>query len=387
MMATADKIRILHLMTACTVGGLEMHVLALLRGLDPARYDRSVGFFRARPDNARSLVGDFRKAGVAIHDLGAKAHWDLRAIARLWRLLRRQRYDILHVHSPFTELVGIPLGRLARIPIICSTVHNSEPIYQNRLFANVVGSFYRKVNRVVAISDAVQFYLRSCVRLSGTKLVRIYYGLSLKCCSFFPSRSEELPGISLDGANLVIGVIARLAPQKGHRFLLEAMSDVVRHEPTVKLLVVGHDTFGLRSELGSLSSALGLNQHIVFTGFRSDVDRILARLDLLVLPSLWEGFGLVLLEAMAAGAPIVATTVGPIPEIVVHGETGLLVPPGSSNALASAIVSLARDPDLRARMGIAGRKRLETHFTADQMIRATEQLYEEELKNNLFPQT
>jgi glycosyltransferase involved in cell wall biosynthesis len=117
----------------------------------------------------------------------------------------------------------------------------------------------------------------------------------------------------------------------------------------------------------------------MFTGFRGEIPALLAELDVLVLPSLWEGFGLVLLEAMAAGRPVVASRVGPIPEVVLHGETGLLVEPGEPEPLAAALIELLEHPTLAARLGAAGRRRVREHFTLDRMVAETEALYEEVL--------
>jgi glycosyltransferase involved in cell wall biosynthesis len=171
-------------------------------------------------------------------------------------------------------------------------------------------------------------------------------------------------------------MVARLAPQKGHRVLFDALPAIVARVPNVHVRLVGHEELSTVAELREYAEQRGVADRVTFEGFRSAVD-VMADFDVFVLPSLWEGFGLVLLEAMAAGRPVVASAVGPIPEIVVDGVTGLLVPPGDAAALAAAITRLLTDPDLAAAFGRAGRARVEAEFGLDTMVARTQALYEE----------
>jgi glycosyltransferase involved in cell wall biosynthesis len=172
----------------------------------------------------------------------------------------------------------------------------------------------------------------------------------------------------------VIGTLARLHEQKGHSYLLDAVAQLRREIPDVKALVVGDGE--LRPSLEQRTQALRLSDSVIFTGTRRDVPEILALLDVFVLPSLWEGLPIALLEAMAAGLPVVATRVGGVPEVVVDGETGLLVPPRDPDALSEAILTLLQDPDLRQKMGQAGQERVREYFSVERMVEETEALYE-----------
>ena len=172
-------------------------------------------------------------------------------------------------------------------------------------------------------------------------------------------------------------MIARLAPQKGHRVLFDALPRVLERVPEARVRVVGHEELSTVAELRAYAAGRGVADRVAFEGFRGDVPSVLRELDLFVLPSLWEGFGLVLLEAMAAGRPVVASAVGPIPEVVVDGESGLLVPPGDPEALARAIVRVLEDAVLAERLGRAGRARVEQVFGLDRMVERTDALYQE----------
>ncbi len=171
-------------------------------------------------------------------------------------------------------------------------------------------------------------------------------------------------------------MVARFAPQKDHATLLEAARLLKNEGRPFQLLLVGDDPFGgNRERMVSLCRALNLTDRVTFTGIRKDVPAILSVSALFVMPSLWEGLGLVCLEAMASALPIVANRVSAIPEIVVHGETGLLVPPGDPELLKSALLSLIDDPARARRLGRAGKVRLEARFTLAKMVDETESVY------------
>jgi glycosyltransferase involved in cell wall biosynthesis len=316
----------------------------------------------------------FRDAGVRTVDLQARRRTDPAAFARLARLIRRGGFDLVHTHSFRTEL-GAALATRAMTgrPRLVRTVHNTDDFYTRPRYRGLARAASRSMDRLIAISDAVGTFLRQDAGLSGERIERIYYGLDAA-----PYR-PDVPLPSLRGGDMrpTLGVLARLAPQKGHRILFDAMPSIVAEVPRVQARIVGHEELSTVAELRAYAAERGMEDHVSFEGFRADVPGLLAELDIFVLPSLWEGFGLVLLEAMAAGRPVVASAVGPIPEIVVEGETGLLVPPGDSDALARAVVRLLRDPRLAARLGRAGRARVEAKFGLDGMVARTDALYQE----------
>jgi glycosyltransferase involved in cell wall biosynthesis len=167
--------------------------------------------------------------------------------------------------------------------------------------------------------------------------------------------------------------VARLTKQKGHRWLLRAFREVVDEFPPATLLLLGDGP--LRAQLEQLAGKLALGERVRFAGWRTDVRGLLPGADLFVLASEWEGFGLVLLEAMAAGLPIVATRVGAIPEVVLHGETGWLVEPQDADALADAVSSALRSPEKMVAFGGKGHARLRSEFSVQRMVSATERLY------------
>jgi glycosyltransferase involved in cell wall biosynthesis len=376
-MIAGRRARVLHVLSGCTVGGCEQHVLALLTRLNRERFEPWLACFEAEPDEATPMIPLFRAGGVRTVDLRARRRMDPAAFWRFGQLLRRGRFDIVHTHSFRTELGSVLWGRVPGLaPIVVRTVHNVDDEYVNQPYATMSRLSAHGLDRIVAISDAVAEYLRQDAALPDEKVVRIYYGIDPS-----PFQPELLPPSRRPDDDPrrrpTIGVVARLAPQKGHRVLFDALPTVRAAIPDVYARLVGHEELSTTAELRAYAVERGVSDLVAFEGFRPDVAQVMADLDVFVLPSLWEGFGLVLLEAMAAGRPVVASAVGPIPEIVVDGVTGLLVPPGDPAALADAIVRLLRDPELAAALGRAGRARVERELRVDTMVARTESLYDE----------
>lgn len=369
-LVSSRKRRVLHLLSGATVGGCERHVLSLLSDLDRDRYEPWLAYFEAEPDEATPLAPAFRAAGVRTVDLGAHRRTDPRAVLRLGRLLRRCRFDIVHAHSLRTELAAVLWSRLlGDAPAVLRTVHNTDDFYIRFPYAALARASAGRLDRIIVISDAVGRFLREHTGLPADKMVRIYYGIDLAGWDLPPAlTAPRIP---------TIGLVARLAPQKGHRILFDALPGILAAVPNVRVRIVGHEELSSVGELRAYAVDRGVADHVCFEGFVDDVPTLMHELDLVVLPSLWEGFGLVLLEAMAAARPVVASAVGPIPEVVTDGETGLLVPPGDPSALADAVVRVLRDPDLADRLGRAGRARAERTFGARRMVEQTDRLYRE----------
>jgi glycosyltransferase involved in cell wall biosynthesis len=290
-------------------------------------------------------------------------------------MLRRVRPAILHASLFHANLCGRLLGRLSGVPIVITWRHSVE----------IGGQWRERINRWTARLDdravAVCELVRQAEIVRGGapagRVVTVYNGVDVDRFSAkepqVVERVRRALGIPVDA--LLLGTVGRHSPEKDLANLLAAMVAVRDHVPTAWLVLVGGGE--LRGQLETQVRSLGLSDAVVFAGVRDDVPEILAALDLFVLPSRWEGLPLAVLEAMAARLPVVATAVGGVPEVVVDGLTGLLVPPGDPPALAGALLSLARDAGRRRAMGQAGYERVREHFAMAQMARAMERLYEE----------
>jgi glycosyltransferase involved in cell wall biosynthesis len=364
--------RILHVITTLDVGGAEMHLLSQVRGQTARGASVRVCYLKGEG----RLVDDFLGAGAE--------HVERVRFAAPWRLLSHMRWaEIVHSHLLKADMLTAPLALLAgRRGALLSGKHNDEQVLRRPWVGRVHGLVGRLPRCTVVLSDHVGRFVARYGRVPLERQERIYYGLDP--APFEAARAEASGRREALRAELGIGAddvvaicVARFAPQKAHDVLLEAFARArSRVGPSLRLLLVGDDPFGDgRVEAEALAATLGLGDSVIFAGIRRDVPDLLAASDLFVMASLWEGLGLVFLEAMATELPVLATDVSAVPEVVVPDATGLLVPPSDPEALAAGLERLARDPDLRSSLGRSGADRVRTRFGIDRMVEETLQLY------------
>jgi len=372
-----NKVRILHLVTALNIGGAEKHLYKLVSHMPRERYDIDVAYLRAHEGR---FAGAFEQAGFQVYPLDMQMRLDGTALWRLTQLLRAREYDIVHTHLPRSDVVGSIALSLAPGPLLISSKHNQHDFLHNPLVRSLVRWTGRKEVHAIAISRAVRdYYVRLGLVRDPKRISVIYYGLNVdQIQREYQARRVELETFrrSLFGDDaLVVGTVARLTRQKGLGYLLRAMATVIRREPRARLVVVG--TGEQREDLEALAGRLGIAEHVLLAGFQEDIVAWVSCMDVFVLPSLWEGFGLALLEAMALARPVVATRVGPIPEVVVDQETGILVPPQDVSGLVAAIGALLQDEERRVSLGRAGLRRAFERFSLQEMVVRTTQVYDD----------
>ncbi|HEX2034499.1 MAG TPA: glycosyltransferase family 4 protein [Chloroflexota bacterium] len=289
---------------------------------------------------------------------------------RLGALLRSLRPDVIVTHDVKSEVASYAVTRLSR-PGLIGVFYGRLAVRSAwlKFWEMVTLVILRLFDRVLANSGAQRAQLMEWW-VPGRK-VDVLPSFSDTSVLHPPSPEEAASArqaLGIEPQRPVLSTLARLAAQKGHRYLLQALVEI-RHEfPDVLYLVVGdadadwRGEGGIREELEELIRTLDLAPNVRFLGYRRDILTVLHATDILVSPSLREGMSVTLVEAMAAGVPIVATAVGGSPEAIVDGETGLLVPPADPRALATAVLTLLRDPARRAAMGAAARRRAEARF-------------------------
>lgn len=375
LIETAQQFHLCHVFKITGVSGSENHLLTLASHLDRGRYRLTFCLLVEPEPDLAAYVAALEAVGVEVVCLPIGADLDPFLLWRLVRFLRASRPDIVHTHLIHGDLYGTLAARLAGVPVVVSTKHNDNAFRRRGFYARLDRNLARCQDRIITISHHLKQFCVEVEGLPADKIVPIHYGLDADA---FLGCAGGAAGVRAEwgvpaGAPLV-GVVGRLTEQKGHAFLLDAFAEVAQALPSACLLVVGDGE--LRFELERQAARLGLGGNVTFTGRREDVSRIMIALDVLVMPSLWEGFGLVLLEAMAASRPIVASRVSAIPEIVTDGETGLLAPPGDSARLTDALLTLLRDPARAQEMGRRGRQRLAQQFTVARMVEQTQAVYE-----------
>lgn len=289
------------------------------------------------------------------------------AVLRLARVLRRERINVLQTHLFDGGLVGLLAGRLARTPFVLVTRHHADEAWLigTRLHVALDAWMAKAADRVVAFSHAVRNHLISRERVPAERIEVIYQGFD------FPSLSptdEDRERVRIElglGPSFAVGCVARFFKTKGHVYLLAALREILKDVPEARLVLFGG---GDRSELEAVIRDLGLEERVLFAGYRKDVAACMRAMDVVVHPSLTEAFCQVLVEAMAVGTPLVATEVAGAREVVTDGETGLLVPPADASSIARAVLRLHRDPELRRRVAAEGQRSVRERFTVDRMV-------------------
>lgn len=356
--------KILHVETGMQLYGGALQVTYLVRGLA----DRGVESLLVCPVGSAVATEGYPES-VPVFAMPMRGDLDLSFIWRIKRMVRMFHPDVIHLHSRRGAdwLGGIGAG-LSGVPVVLSRrVTNPEP----RWLAPIK---YRLFDRVITISRAIRDGLvRSGVPEAKIRVVHSAVPRPDPVTRW--SRDRLLAEFGLPADALVVGMAAQFIPRKGHDVLLAALPAILERNPRARVLVFGRGA--LEAAVRKQTEEAGLSEAVRFPGFRSDLVNFLGCLDLLVHPARDEGLGIILLQASAAGVPVVSTPVGGIPEIVRDGVNGLLTPPGDAEALAAAVNRLLEAPDLRARLGRAGPEIVEREFSVDRMVEGNLAVYRE----------
>jgi glycosyltransferase involved in cell wall biosynthesis len=353
--------RVLHVAKVAGISGAENHLLLLLPGLRERGFDVRLAMLHEDEPGARDFASQLEEAGIPVERMRLPRALDPRAFARLVRFVRRVRPTILHTHLVHADFHGLPAGRLARVPVLVSTKHGFNPFRGNRAFAAADRGVARLADVHIAISAGLARYLAESESFDEASFEVVHYGIEPG-----PSPTPP-PGVPR------LAIVGRLIPIKGHEVLLRALATVGGDLPEVTLEIAGEGP--LEQELRASVVRLGLHDRVSFLGRVAPAAPVFERAEIVVVPSFGEGFGMVALEAMERGRPVIASAVGGLPEIVEDARTGLVVPPGAAETLATAIRELATDRARAAAMGAAGRARALEEFSQTRCTDRIEALY------------
>lgn len=379
-----EPVAVAYVLPGLARGGTEKHVRDLVAGIDRRKFSPRV----VSTGGGGPMQEEFSRLGVPVHVLqyrgislkpgmAGQLFRDARFFFRAFKgILEANGVRVLHCYLPAANILGTAAAMLSRTPVkivskraLCR-YKKGHPVYS--FFENIANL---AADAVLANSAAVAEDVRRHERFLDGKIGVIRNGIALDLPPAEPI-ARLVPGLPWSEGDAVVTYVANLFPYKGHRDLVVAASLVVEAIPAVRFLLVGRDA-GEMESLRHQVSSMGLERHVFFAGERAEAARIIASSTLVVHPSHEEGFSNTILEAMAAGKAVVATRVGGIPEAVVDGETGLLVPPHDPPALADALLSLLRNPSRAEEMGTAAMRRVRDDFSAGKMVSAIEQAYME----------
>ncbi len=366
------KINIVHLIPAISFGGGAENVLYhLLRTIDRSRFQMTVLYWGPNDD----MAADLRDMGVKVIKLSFKRVISVDSVLEIARAVKAVKGDLLHTHFMDADLLGFLTTRWIRIPLIAQIHSFPFPVCKRHAWRYWWMSL--GISRIISVSQTVKKYIVSKTGIGEERFRVVYNGIDLKV---FDQRVQKADRAALRQAfkisedDRVIGNVSRLIPDKGQEFLIRAMPVICQAFPVVKLLIVGDGP--LRAGLEHLACSLGVAERIIFAGKRRDVPELLSIMDFFVFPTFHEAFGICVLEAMAAGIPIIATDDAAIPEIITHGENGWLVSPGSSEQIGEALKRLLSNAELSRRLAANARERVKA-FSLEQMRVVYEQVYRE----------
>jgi L-malate glycosyltransferase len=371
-----DRVGLMQFLTFFYLGGTERQVMNLATGIDPARFDLHMGC----NGKVGALLEEATSRGIPVQEYPINSLYNLGALTarlRLAKYLREHNVEIVHSYGFYSNLFAIPAARLAGAPVVIAAIRDcGEALTAAQKHAQKVCC--KMADCILANAEGVRRWLIS-EGYPARKIQVVRNGIVAPT----PAAAEEVGALrqelGLSRNTKLIAVCSRLTPMKGLEHFLEAASVVVRAPHNVRFLIIGGPSHigdgSYKVELERYAASLGLGNRVIFTGFRTDIAKILPEIDIAVLPSLSEGLSNSLLEAMVAGVPVIATRVGGTPEAVEDGHNGLLIPPADLDALIRAMKFLLDNPQTRRRMGEEGRRRVLSRFSVEKMVHQTESLY------------
>lgn len=360
---TKQKVKILYFLNSTVKAGVEEHVLQLVKHLDRETFDPILVCPQKLIDLIRENLEEIKVRFYPVH---IRRWRNIKEIRKFLAILREEKPDIVHSHLFFATRFAALLAKFTGVSKVIETAHIREAWRKGikKVYA-IDRFFYRFVDKVIAVSDAVKTYLIKDKKLSKEKTELIRNGVDLE--KFKPNLKIRNNG------KFKIGVIGRLEPQKGHRYFLEAVKMLDGDSKDVKFLIIGEG--GLRKDLEQRCKELKIEDRVEFLGFRKDIVSVLRELDLIVLPSLYEGLPLVALEAGAVGKPTIVTNVDGSPEVIINNKTGLVISSKDSQSLKEAIEKMISSEKLVAEFGKNARKYIKNNFSLKQQIEKTQNLY------------
>jgi len=382
------KTRVMRVIARLNIGGPAIHTILLTAGLDAARFESTLvtGVEEAYEGNMLDLAAQKGVQPLVIPELGREINplKDWVTLLKLYRLFRDRRPHIVHTHTAKAGTVGRMAARLAGVPVIVHTFHGHVfhdyfgPL-QTRVFIGIERLLASLSDRIVTVSDGQRRELADYGVASRDKIAVVPLGFELDALlNCEPLRGQLRWELGIPDGTALVGIVARLTAIKNHRLFLDAARLIVEAGQAAMFLIVGDGK--LRADLEAYVAELKLAERVIFTGWRRDLPRIYADLDVVALSSLNEGTPVSLIEAMAAAKPVVATRVGGVSDVILDKESGYLVQSEDAEGLARGILDLLRAPDRAREMGLAGRVAVHPKYASETLLANIEKLYLELLR-------
>jgi glycosyltransferase involved in cell wall biosynthesis len=375
--------RVIWLIDSLGPGGAERVTYSIMKHFDKEHFDFRVCVLQVKLNNP--IAKELKKIGIPVDMVPVPYLRHPANLPRLLRYLSRNRPDLIHTQLEFSDTLGSLAAKLLGIPSV-STLHTLEtPIRGTSEFLRLQlmwASLRYCCNRIITVSESTRIHHIQIGKLPSKKVITIYNGIDL---SGFREIDRMTVNKKRKSLNLPIGApvfitVAVLREMKGIQFMLDAMTLMLKKIPNLYYLIVGEGEYGVM--LKKVVESFGLEDHVIFAGQRNDIPDLLAISDIFVLPTLRDALPTVLIEAMAAKIPIIASDVGGVPEIVVNGENGLLVPPANPLLLADACIQLVKDKSRANALAESGLKIARERFDIHDQVERLSNLYQELTKGS-----
>ncbi|MCX6745808.1 MAG: glycosyltransferase [Candidatus Parcubacteria bacterium] len=362
-----NKIKIVYIISSFALGGAERLLLDLCRKLDKEKFE----IYICSVTGGGPLLGEFEKLDVKVKVFQKKTKLGLGVIWQIFKYLKSIKPQIVHTHLFGGDTWGRIAAIWARVLIIIVTEHNMnlDESWLKKKIKLILSWF---TDKIIAVSQGVKEYTIKIEKIKPAKIEVIYNGIDLEK---FAWRGFKPIGF----ANIKALVVARLHEQKGHKYLLEAMPLICEKYPNFILNIVG--TGNLLKNLKEQAANLGIINKVVFWEQQLEIEKILPQMDLFILPSIWEGLGIAIIEAQAVGVPVLASNIGGLKELIEHKKTGLLFEPKNPQAILKTVDLLLSNPDLVKQMVENAHNQVKEKFSLEQMVKSYTDLYLNSVKN------
>lgn len=386
-------IKVLHILTRLIRGGADEAVVFIVTGLEAATFDVTllVGG-DSDPQYVQQVLPTTKLAIEPSLRRDVNPLSDLRAIFRLYRFIKQGGYDIVHTHTAKAGFLGRLAARLAGVPVIVHTLHgitfhDFRPSLEQAIYIFLEKVAATCTTRIIAVgADLQHHYLRHGIG-RASQYTMIHTGMELE--RFFNAgkfsaeqQQQKRHSFQLTSTDRVIGVVSRLDTGKGQEYLLQAAPSIIERFPNVKIMIVGDGPH--RKRLETLARQLDIASHVIFTGFRRDIEEVIAIFDIAAFTSLWEGLPRVIVQYAAVGKPIVAFEIPGVSELVTNGINGFTVPLRDTERFAQRMIALLENPEEANLMGQAGRQLIDESWRVEAMVQRIAQEYQSLLKETVL---
>ena len=367
-MINSAPIKIAFFTGSFQFGGTERYLLNLLENIDRQLFHPTIMCF----DKSGGFYSEFQKLNIDIEDFPIKNSFlnttGIRSLMKALAFLKKNDIQIIHTLADSGNYFGAFAGKLAGIKTIIVSQRNMGHLMKKKRYAFITKVLYKYLsNGIIVNAGSIKNHLIKEFRITPDKIEVIHNGIAFNRTSVEKKKSKEA------GDSITAGFIGRFHPIKGFSILIDAAKNVIKEYPDIVFLVIGdgRESNDLKSKINNF----GIMKNFQFVGNQKDVQSYISKMDFVILPSKSEGLPNIVLEAMVCKKPVVATCVGGVPEVVIDGETGIIIEPGDVNALSDSIKKLIDNEDIRKKMGFAAFKRVKEHFSIDKMMEQHSKYY------------